>query len=144
MAGRGFAPNPNSINQRKNHRGEWIELELEAFDPPELPRGYRDGKRSVVFRDETREWFESWRESPQARRITRTGWQRLLMLARLVDQFHRSPSTSLLAEIRLNEQSFGATPRDMLSLRWNLKERDEAAGHRRVRRLTAVPSGPAS
>ena len=157
MAGNGFPPNPNSVNQKKNHAGtEYVDLERQEFEIPELPERYRRTTESgrlgsVKYLPETREWFEGWRQSPQARHITRTGWARLVMLAQLVDRYHRDPRKELLAEVRLNEAAFGATPADMARLRWNLREPtactpagDGSPDQRGSRHLTAVPQAPAS
>lgn len=48
--------------------------------------------------------------------FTVTDWQRLAMLAELVEAFFSSPSAALMAEIRLNEERLGATPTDRLRL----------------------------
>lgn len=89
---------------------------------PELPRCYYDGGTDtrVRFLKATRVWYETWRCSPQATRLSTTAWQRLLLLARLVDRFLRDPSTKVLAEIRRNEKQLGATPDDQQRLRWEI------------------------
>ncbi|MGH3762943.1 hypothetical protein [Actinophytocola sp.] len=55
--------------------------------------------------------------SPQAQAFTVTDWQRLHMLAPLVDQYFAEPRKELLAEIRLNEGLLGATHVDRLRAR---------------------------
>jgi len=103
-------------------------------EPPPLPG-------AAGFLEETRRWYETWAGSPQASQFLATDWQRLHMVARLVDLFFREPSSRMLAEIRLNEQKLGGTPEDRLRLRWRLSEaerEDERAGK------PAVKSRPAS
>ena len=68
----------------------------------------------------TRGWYSRWASSPQATRFLMTDWQRLHMLAPLVDKFWRNPDRGLLAEIRLNEASLGATVVDRQRLRWQI------------------------
>lgn len=63
---------------------------------------------------ETRAWYLNWRKSPQARLFTSTDWQRLQMLASLVEAFNQAPTVSLMAEIRQNEALLGATHLDRL------------------------------
>lgn len=67
---------------------------------PELPGKY--GPETVA-------WYDNWRRSAQAQLFISTDWQRLIMLAPLVDAYYRVPSTAMLGEIRLNEERLGAT-----------------------------------
>jgi hypothetical protein len=93
------------------------------------------------FLAETRRWYATWASSPQSSQFLATDWQRLHMLARLVDLFFREPSSRMLAEIRLNEAKLGGTPEDRLRLRWRLSEAerdDERVG------TSAARSGPVS
>lgn len=86
-----------------------------AAKPPALPKG---------MLAETRRWWDSWKTSPQAELFTVTDWTRLLMLAKIVDAYHREPTTARMAEIRQNESKFGATPEDRLRLRWRFRDDD--------------------
>lgn len=92
-------------------------IEIGASDrvakPPPLPG---TGK----FSADTRRWYRAWACSPQATLFGVTEWQRLHMLAHLVDRYYASPSPSVLAEIRANETKLGATPDDRLRLRWQV------------------------
>jgi hypothetical protein len=120
MSGRGRVPKDPEMRVRRNKGPEIVELEADRADkPPELPGA--DG-----YREKTRNWYRTWCESPQRTQFLATDWQRLHMLAPLVDAFFdpaKRPRerTALLAEIRLNEQKLGATPEDRLRLRWNLR-----------------------
>lgn len=108
---------------------------------PDLPSHYKfreesveyvEGKRVVKtedveleYDDLTRDWYEDWRRSPQVSQFTRNAWRRLLMLAPLVDQYHRHPTKEVMAELRQNEAKLGATPEDMQRLHWSVPS-DEA------------------
>jgi hypothetical protein len=70
----------------------------------------------------TRSWWGVWVASEQAAHFTMTSWQRLTMLVPLVDQYWREPSRSTLAEIRQNESKLGATPEDLMRLRWRIEK----------------------
>ena len=89
-------------------------------DPPELPPTYRAHGERVRYLADTRAWWETWLGSPQRDRFTSTDWQRLLMLARVVDAYHRTGDPKLLSEVRLNEEKLGATARDRNNLGWDL------------------------
>ena len=62
----------------------------------------------------TRAWYATWRKSPQSLVFTATDWQRLTMLARVVEAFFDSGDVKLLTEIRQNESLLGATHVDRL------------------------------
>jgi hypothetical protein len=75
------------------------------------------------YSNETRAWYQTWCESPQAALFTVTDWQRLQMLAILVERYYRAASdtrtklhglTTAFAEIRQNEALLGATHVDRL------------------------------
>jgi hypothetical protein len=130
MAGRGPAPKPADQRRRRNKETATDELPAEGYEGkyPELPKTYRSlapptkkgaPPRAVrlKFFDETRRWYEAWATSPMATMFTAPTWERLLRLARLIDQFERYPDKTLLAEIRLQEATLGGTPADLLRLR---------------------------
>jgi hypothetical protein len=88
------------------------------------------------FSEETRRWYATWAGSPQASMFTGTDWQRLAMLAPLVDAYFAEPTKELLGEIRLNEALLGATPVDRLRLRWKLPDAGDGSA-------VATPPRPA-
>jgi hypothetical protein len=47
-------------------------------------------------------------------------WQRLYILAAVVDRLFQAQSAQFMAEIRLNEERFGATPTNRLRLGYRL------------------------
>lgn len=75
---------------------------------PDLPSGY---SLAVVS------WFETWRMAPQAALFEATDWQRLLMLAPIVEAYHKRPGAAALGEIRMNEERLGATVVDRMRAR---------------------------
>lgn len=155
MAGRGRAPKDPSKQLGHRTKAELAQTELEQPEElagPDLPETYRAVEVTYseknqrieehVVREylpETRDWFSDWRSSPQVSLFTVTAWRRLLMLAPLVDEFHRSGDSKLMAEIRQNEAKLGATPEDMQRLHWKAPEQPKpAAEPKPARRLKVV------
>lgn len=102
MAGRGTPPNSRNAQPMGS-----------PVAAPPLPD-------AEAYSERTRQWYETWVASPQAAAFTVTDWQRLAMLAPLVEAYFAAPSRNLFAEIRLNESKLGATPEDRLRLSWRL------------------------
>lgn len=107
----GYGP-PPSENKRRTNKDEFEEQAVTVADDgavhgPELPH-------EVLYTPRTVDWYETWRRAPQAAAFVGTDWQRLQMLAPLVDEYFLEPSTKLLAEIRLNESLLGATHVDRM------------------------------
>lgn len=101
------APKPEGQRRRRNTPAMGGERELVddgKVRGPALPGGFLDTR--------TYEWYETWRTSPQAQVFLATDWQRLQMLAHLVDHFWLSGDRAELAEIRQNEERLGATYTD--------------------------------
>lgn len=159
MAGRGFAPKDPDKQAGHRTKAEQEQTVLPPVDGPlgpELPDSYdtvqesvsyEDGKRCVTseavtldYLPLTREWYDDWRHSPQVSQFTRNTWRRLLMLAPLVDQYHRHPTKEVMAELRQNEAKLGATPEDMQRLHWKVpaksdepKAKQSAQGRRNLK-----------
>lgn len=155
MAGRGPAPKKKPLGHKS--KADLAKVEIEVEPPtatPELPdsyqfelttRDYIDGKQittkesvTLDYVDQTRAWWADWKAAPQADLFTVTTWRRLLMLAPLVDQFHRTGSKDLMAEIRLNEAKLGATPEDMQRLHWSPKAAQRSAAASRDGKVTPI------
>lgn len=107
----GYGP-PPSENKRRANKDEFEEQAVTVADDgslhgPELPH-------ETLYTPRTVDWYETWRRAPQAAAFVGTDWQRLQMLAPLVDEYFLEPSTKLLAEIRLNESLLGATHVDRM------------------------------
>ncbi|WP_405673260.1 hypothetical protein [Streptomyces sp. NBC_01530] len=118
----GNGPLPKDPSQRRRRNADAVTTTiLPANGPdgptPELPGGHDYDSRTLA-------WYETWRSSPQASTFLPTDWQRLHMLAELVQQYWEEPRKDLLAEIRLNEASIGGTAADRVRLRWTVAEPD--------------------
>lgn len=120
MAGNGPAP---AENRRRQNRDTYADVRTrlvvdEELRGPEL-RGGPDARSK--WRPKTRDWWESWRRSPQACAFLESDWERLYMLAHLVDQYFARPHHLIMAEIRLNESLLGGTHVDRLKARMKVE-----------------------
>lgn len=120
MAGMGPAPSPN----RRRANADTFAADKTTVQADGRTRGPALGRG---YRTETRAWYATWRKSAQARAFTPTDWQRLMMLAPLVDSYWREPDVKLLTEIRQNESLLGATPLDRLRARISVVQAPERA-----------------
>jgi len=115
----GSGPPPKDNHRRRNadvYAGHEVTISAAAkVSAPPLP-----GARGYVTR--TRDWYSAWCSSPQAQTFTATDWQRLHMLAPLVDRYFRAPAQGLMAEIRQNESLMGATHADRLRARMKVEK----------------------
>lgn len=110
MAGRGPAPRDPSARRRRNAAEPLTVVEDDAMvRGPELPDG-------LDWPDATRDWWEIWRNSPQAQTFTDTDWSFLLDTAILHMEFWDG-DRSVAAELRLRAAKFGATPEDRARLK---------------------------
>lgn len=115
MAGQG--PPPAERRRRRNadpHADQAVTVPAGAAPSHAPPLPY-----AARYLQATRVWYRTWAEAPQAAAFTPTDWQRLHMLAPLVDRYWRGAGEGaapkdLLAEIRLNEGLLGATHVDRL------------------------------
>jgi len=117
----GYGPPPAERRRRRNadtYADVQVTVSADTVpaEVPPLPGARR-------FLKPTRDWYETWCKSPQAAAFIDTDWQRLHMLAPIVDQYFREPSPKLLAEIRLNESLLGATHVDRLRGRIKVEQR---------------------
>lgn len=116
VPGLGPAPNPNRRRVNKD-----------TFGGPQTVRA--DGRTrgpalKGTWSAATRSWYNTWRKSPQASLFTATDWQRLTMLAPLVERFFAEPDVKLMTEIRQNETLLGATHLDRLRTRISIETSD--------------------
>lgn len=143
MAGRGPAPKDPGARRRRN-RGEDLTVVQADGEPhgPELPEG-------LDWPDATRDWWETWRMSAQAKTFTDTDWSFLLDTAVLHMEFWDG-DRSVAAELRLRAAKFGATPEDRARLKIAVGDapktgqpapRTRAAAARKDRLLKAVGDG---
>lgn len=129
MAGRGPAPATQHQRTRDTARRQAGGAALVSDGR------VRGSKLKGEFLPQTLEWHEAWRRSPMAQTFLPTDWQRLAMLATLVDRYYTHGKALDLAEIRLNEAALGGSPLDRLRLKWTVVA-PEAAEH--------APAGVAS
>ena len=122
MAGYGPAQNPK--RRRRNAdtfaAGQVTVSADGKADAPKLPA-------ASTYSRFTRAWYRTWCESPQAQAFVSTDWQRLHMLAPLVDLYFAEPRQALLSEIRLNESLLGATHVDRLRARITITPAQDTA-----------------
>jgi hypothetical protein len=112
MAGRGPAPKENAV---RRNAVDLSHLEGDEDVPDKLMKLFKRDGYSVA----TQRWWDTWVESDQAKSFKATDWQRLQMLAPLVEAYYRRPGHNALAEIRQNESLLGATVTDRMRLRMN-------------------------
>lgn len=123
MAGNGPPPSENKRRRNADPLADHA-LSVQADEEvhgPDLPHADLYGARTVT-------WYETWRRAPQAAAFVGTDWQRLQMLAPIVDAYFKEPSTKLLAEIRLNEGLLGATHADRLRARIKVEKPHPSTG----------------
>lgn len=119
MAGRGPAPKENAV---RRNAVDLSHLEGDEDVPNKLKKLFKRDSYSVA----TLRWWDTWAESEQAESFKATDWQRLQMLAPLVEAYYRRPGHNALAEIRQNESLLGATVTDRMRLRMNRKDSDNS------------------
>lgn len=145
MAGRGPAPKDPGARRRRNQTEDLTVVKADG-EPhgPDLPDG-------LDWPDATRDWWETWRRSPQAALFTTTDWSFLLDTAVLHMEFWDG-DRSVAGELRLRAAKFGATPEDRARLKLSVGEpskpsrpapRTRAAAARKDRLLRAVGDGDA-
>lgn len=124
MAGRGPAPKPAEQRRRRNADpvGSTVLAKSKRPKGPTLIQATGRSKWSK----QTQAWWNTWRTSPQAAAFLATDWQRLAMLAPLVERYWFQPQTAILAEIRLNEERLGATVVDRQRARMQFDTKDSA------------------
>lgn len=120
MAGMGPPPAERKRNKDTFEEGV-VSVPADAqVDAPELP-GWEG------YSTPTLAWYNTWCTAPQAALFTPTDWQRLHMLARLVEEYFAKPSTKLMSEIRISESLLGATHVDRMRGRIKLERPKQAA-----------------
>lgn len=109
MGGMGPPPAEKKRHRNKDTFAEGaVTVPADAeVDAPELP-GWEE------YSTATLRWYNTWCSAPQAATFTATDWQRLHMLAPLVEEYFAGPSTKLMAEIRISESLLGATHVDRM------------------------------
>ncbi|MER6598969.1 hypothetical protein [Streptomyces parvus] len=127
MAGNGPAPKDRKARRNKDTVPQTV-LRWERAEAPELPDFHveRDGELvEFVWPARTREWWQMWRDSPQADHFGSSDWQFLLDTALIHARLWRG-EVSAAPELRLRVAAFGATPADRARLRMVFAEADDA------------------
>lgn len=127
MAGRGPAPKPSHLRQRRNKKPG--AAQLKAPESPKVPRLQNpDGRK---WHRMTRAWWRNVWTSPMASEFLPSDVDGLNRLAILVDEFNHRPNYKLMSEIRLQEARFGLSPVDRSRLQWEVAKGEEASRKRR-------------
>lgn len=112
MAGRGPAPKATRTRPTDQRRRDEETTTVEVDDElrgPELPDGFD-------WPAATRDWWSTWRRSPQAQTFTATDWDFLLDTAVLHAEYWGG-DLKVAGELRLRVAKFGATPEDRARLK---------------------------
>lgn len=147
----GTGPLPKDSSQRRRRNADAVVGRVLPTDGPTGPTPPLPGGHDYDTR--TLSWYETWRTSPQADAFLPTDWQRLHMVAQLVELYWEEPKKELLSEIRLNESALGGTAADRIRMRWTVAEPESvderrpgraprSSSARRERLLKAVDDQP--
>jgi len=148
MAGKGPAPKPSNLRQRRNKKTGATTLPAPETKPQgqaekiKIPTLQNPDKRK--FHRLTRAWWKRVWSSPMASEFLPTDIDGLARLAILVDEYYKHPEgkkgKELLGEIRLQEARFGLSPVDRSRLQWEVAKGEEAERKRRPPQRQHDPS----
>lgn len=142
MAGKGPAPKPANLRQRRNKKAGatnlYIQDKTENKNIPELQNpDFRD------FHHLTVAWWNRVWESPMAGEYLPTDIDGLARLAILIDNYYQFPkdknAKDWLGEIRLQEARFGLSPVDRSRLQWEIQKGEEAEKKRKPLQSNVKP-----
>lgn len=122
MAGRGMAPKATRSRARdskaRDSEMRSVEDDGELRGPP-LPEGVLpDGED---WHPRTRQWWDTWRRSPQAQTFIDTDWDFLLDTALLHAIMWSRGRWEFASEVRLRAAKYGATPEDRMRLKLKIE-----------------------
>lgn len=133
MGGKGPAPKPASIRQRRNKKAGATQLPANEDAKKKIPPLQNPDKRK--FHRLTRAWWKRVWESPMANEYLDTDIDGLARLAILVDNYYQNPmaknAKEMMGEIRLQEARFGLSPVDRSRLQWEVMKGEEAERKRK-------------
>ena len=142
MAGRGPAPKPSNLRQRKNKKSGAATIPVmppidgaKPPKPPEIPNP--DARVWHVLTEKS--WARAW-VSPMAALWIETDVDAIGRLAILWDDFYKG-DTKLMAEIRLQEQRFGLSPLDRSRLQWEFARGEESEKRQERRQMNPKRTG---
>lgn len=122
MAGRGFAPKETRSRARdaKARDAELRRVEDDGeLRGPLLPEGVLPDDED--WHPRTRQWWETWRRSPQAQMFIETDWDFLLDTALLHHVMWTKGRWEFASEVRLRAAKYGATPEDRMRLKLKIE-----------------------
>lgn len=122
MPGRGPAPKP--ADQRRRRNADTVSGATVVDDGEIVGPTLEEQTGRETWSAETLGWWATWRSSAQSKLFLGTDWQRLGMLAYLVEAFYKRPSKATFEEIRLNEERLGATVVDRQRARITVERPD--------------------
>lgn len=134
MAGRGPAPKDpkKRARQNKDPAAQTL-LRFEHAEAPDLPEFRIESAEGEIteyrWPERTREWWDMWKNSPQAEHFSFTDWEFLLDTA-LIHAKLWNGDMSVSGELRLRVSKFGATMEDRARLRMQFAQADEADSKR--------------
>lgn len=146
MAGRGPAPKPVALRQRRNKTSTNAQLpsqdEASSFDVPEL----FDRQDGEAWHPGVIEWWESVWRSPMAQEFLDADMKGGLYLLADLHQLRwtvegRSALVDVAKEIRLQEVRFGLSPIDRRRLQWEVARGEEAERRRTAPGRARVEEG---
>lgn len=137
MAGRGPAPKPAHMRQRRNKKAGATTL-VEPTGEVKVPTLPNPKPGEWKWHRLTRAWWRNVFKSPMASEYLDTDVDGLARLAIIVDLFYKTADPRLLAEIRLQEARFGLSPVDRSRLQWEIEKGEEAERRRRPKQLNTV------
>ncbi|WP_455713719.1 phage terminase small subunit [Streptomyces uncialis] len=116
MAGRGPAPKDPSKRRRRNaSEPETVVAPDDELRGPELPTGILPD--DADWHPRTVQWWQTWRQSPQASTFIDTDWDFLLDTALLHHVMWTKGRWEFASEVRLRAAKYGATPEDRARLK---------------------------
>jgi len=121
MAGHGPAPKDPATRRRRNVTPPPVILSAPAdgeLRGPNLPIDVLP--KHEQWHPRTRDWWRTWRESPQAQSFTSTDWDFLLDTALMHHTMWSQGRWEFASELRLRAAKFGATPEDRMRLRMQI------------------------
>jgi hypothetical protein len=140
MAGRGPAPKPSHLRQRRNKKPG--AAQLEAPEKPRVPTLQNPDGRE--WHKLTRAWWRNVWRSPMASEFIDTDIDGLARIALLVDEYYKASKphemTKLMTEIRLQEARFGLSPVDRSRLQWEVAKGEEASRKRQPKQQARTES----
>lgn len=126
MAGRGPAAKATRSRPRDaaKRAAEFSSISADGeVRGPALPEGVIDDD----WHPRTQAWWQTWRESAQAKDFTATDWDFLIDTALMHHTMWTKGRWEFASELRLRAAKFGATPEDRVRLRMSVETSSDAA-----------------